>query len=324
MKYVLTGLVFLTIFLSCEAPRENPFDPASPNFKEEKEHKAHTSLFVHSIYPPFIGIPHVKVGETNSAYFGITNVDGYVSWQHDPQDSLYFILQADGYFSDSVLFTGNGWTNNLQTALNAKPDFESIGMISIYQHLDAATQITYISISTKISDKDGLEDIQSVALKETAKSYSDTLLLADALKQEFELSRDIVEIDPELAPAQLPELNFFLVVKNQNGDSLVSAPFHVQRIIEKWIALTTPENSSTQQGSVVFSWEPVSLSFPFTYTLYIERLEDQAEFVYSNISSSETQFTVKNLTAGTYFWQLQVIDLLGNTCQSIFMSFKHV
>lgn len=324
MKSIFKIFFFSALIISCDAPRENPFDPASPNYKTEDNNKASTQLFVHSLNPPYLGIPNVQVGEKFTPFFGITDANGKVEWEHDKKDSLFFILNADGYFSDSILFTGNGMSNNLETALNAKPELLDIKFNSIHQNLDGTFQATYISISTKVMDNDGVEDIQSLVLREINKSFSDTLVLTDPLIQKFETDANITTIDQNLEPSQLPELNFILVVKNQNGDSVVSNPLYIKRVIEENIVLTAPDNNSTHQDSVLFEWESVYLNFPFTYNIMMQRLQDSAKFLYSDIPSTQNNYVVKNLSSGTYFWQIQVVDVLGNICQSIFMSFKYV
>ena len=324
MKNIFITIAALFFLLACDAPRENPFDPASPNYKTEIDNKASTQLFVHSLYSPFTGIPNVQVGEKYTPFFGTTNTDGRVQWKHEKTDSLFFILYAQGYFSNSVLFVGNDLSNDLETSLNARPQFKEIQFTSVYQNLDKSSQATYISISSKINDPDGAEDILSVVLKDSAHSFSDSLRLSDQLQQEYSSYADILTLDENLLPARLPELNFFLVVKNQNGDSVVSVPLHIKRVIEEQISLNAPTNNATLQDSVIFEWEPVVLDFPFTFSLFIQRLEDNASFVYSGLASTEVRFVVNNLTTGTYFWQLQIVDVLGNICQSIFMSFKYV
>jgi len=324
MKNITLCIIFILFVISCEAPRENPFDPASPNFKalpNPADTLAVTQLTVHTLNAPFSGISGAMVNEANTHFFGTTDAQGRISWRHVKRDSLRFTVSADGYFTRSTLFSGLGLRNTVELSLNARPQILEMKLNSFYQN---TANTTYLTLNAIIEDQDGIEDINPVVAQCSDYDFKDTLELENPLTQNFYCQFTANVINDSLSAGQLPELNFVLIVKNLNDDSLVSVPISVKRVIDEYLELLLPVNSSTQSDSVLFRWQRVDLDFPFFYNILLQRLEDDARFNYKNIPSADSTYVVKNLDPGTYFWQLQIEDRPGNICQSLFKSFHYV
>lgn len=321
-KFIYILFSFLIITLSCDAPRENPFDPNSVNYYDPASDSVSTKIHILHLSPSTSGIPEVEVFARNIHMLKFTNVSGIAEFIHTPVDSLIIISEHKNYFSDTTVFTELQKQNNLQIRLNAKPEISDLQFTSFFENLNGNESITSLSINTQVYDVDGLADIKQVMIEERDAGFRDTLKLVNTLEQRYAKNFALSEISSELNSAQLPELNFGLIITNENADSIVQTPLKIIRVIAESPVLITPESGSAQTDTVFFQWEEIHLDYEFTFNIVLQRLGGEISS-YTQIPCYKTGFTVSGLTAGIYYYNLQIEDNLGNICQSPYISFTY-
>jgi len=316
---VVLLLLILAVLTACDAPRENPLDPGSPYYAQ-----ARTTLAIHHLSPLMTGgIAGANIIVPRLGLFAVSDAQGLAHLYHPQTDSLYIITQTDGYFSDTSRFGGLGKLNTLTIRLNAKPEINSIDFHSLYENFDGYPAITSASFMANISDLDGQDDISVAFLRCETRPFSDTLELVQGEKSLYSSAFRSDEIAADLQPGELPELNFRLIVKNSNGDSLTRGPFSVTRVIAQDIRLLQPANGAVVSDTVFFAWQPAKLDYTFTYSLLLRRLQDNHTELYSGIAATDSTYKIANLIPGVYFWQLKIKDAAGDLCQSIYFSFSY-
>lgn len=321
-KYYLLLVFSVPLLVSCDAPRDNPFDPKSVNY--EKPYT--TRISVKSLYPPNTGISDALILIQNLNLSGVTNASGYVDWEHQKVDSLKTLVLIDGYFEKQSIFKPIQLQNDFFVLINAKPQLQEGKLISIY---DNFRNQTYVSFNAQITDADGQTDIIDVVLNLNDKTFRDTLVFEnpDLYVTQF----NIKELPGSITPSSLPELEFSLFVENINGDSIAFEPFRIIRVIEIKLTPIQPNSESTVIDEILFKWDKVNLKYEFTYQILLYRLTGIVELVevITNIDSQASEFLLddplilSNLSDGVYFWLLQVRDQAGNLCQSEILSFNY-
>ena len=315
-------LLIVVFILSCDAPRENPFDPNSKNYFEPKPELVLSQVLVKQLYPPFRPIANVQVIEPNLNLFGTTNAQGIVQFEHKPVDSLIFLVSAQQYFPDTLKFAQKQ-ANEYEIFLNAAPQIQNIKFKSFYNNLYDQLSITSIYMEANVTDLDGPIDIDAVYLQNVEYQF-DTLLVRDVNNSDlFTIEFDLRDISKDLMPAEAPELNFNLIVKNKNSDQVVSGPYIIKRVIQATLVQISPTISEVTQDSVLFKWVDPELSFDYVFNIILLKFPTFEQISYKGIPKGQTSLIVKNLSPGQYNWKLQVEDRLGNICQSNYINFYH-
>ncbi len=299
-------------------------------YKRKESHyyieQARTTLSVkHLSLLNSIGIADAHVSLVNLGLSGQTDSNGQITFYHTPSDSLVIITAAIGYFSDTTVVRQLSTDNTFTVRLNARPQMTLTEFNSLYGEFEGVPEGYVVSahIRTFIEDIDGIDDIANVILINRLHSFRDTLMLVNTITGEFSSSFGIKDIDEGLLPGEFPELNFELIVKNLNGDSVVSNNLTVRRVITKTTTLLTPGEGEALQDSVVFKWEKMNFDFSFTYNLIYSNIQTFQQYRITGIPSDQTTVMVKNLIPGSYSWQVQVEDRLGNRSQSKISIFRY-
>ena len=312
----------LGVLFNCDAPRDNPFDPDSPNYRKPYR----TRIFVRSLYPPNAAIPGALVVSPNLGLSGVTNAEGFADWQHDQIDSIIVQTFCEGYFESKTVFYPVEFDNEFTALINAHPVLDEALFISIFDNFQNQT---YVDMDAFISDRDGQSDIGTVELRLSHTHFQKTMRFEGITL--YSVNFNIKELPGNINPQTLPELEFSLFVQNINGDSLVFEPFRIIRVIEKRLNLLEPNLNSRTRGTILFRWEKVLLNYSFTYQILLYRLSGSVELLetFSNIPADSSQFLLDDpvilgrLSNGGHFWLLQVRDLLGNICQSEILTFDY-
>ncbi len=299
--------------LSCDARRDNPSDPSSPFYVKPR------TIIIHVLHqsPSAEPIANVVVREENLQFSGITDQNGTLSWEYPSADSLVLISEKKGFFSDTTVIYAPQKNTGITIHLDAMPQISALKFTSYFENkYDLASTSIYV----QIHDEDGQEDIRHVLLSCPQFSFTDTLKAEIGEKYVGKARLD--SISPHLRPAQLPELNFYLIVQDQENQQVKTGPLTIRRVITEDLQLQSPANGATLTDSVYFSWNPVQLDFHFTYNLSLLRQQDYQQIDYKNIAEDQDHFIVKNLDGGYYLWHLEIEDELGNICQSVVYLFN--
>jgi len=324
MNKILNALNILLIFsiLACEAPRENPFDPNATNYSDTSN-LATTSLQIFHLPPSLSGIPDITVFAQEINKFAVTDAQGIATIEHTLLDSLTLRFTHDQYFENSSFFNDLGKENNLQFRLNAKPIISNLNLSSVYVNNKDIDNFTSIVLNADISDVDGPMDIQRAAIHLEQYGFVQELENDSGAESEFATSFYLKQVSNQLNPEQVSELDFKLVVKNINSDSISLSPVRIVRVITEQPELLTPSGTIFQTDSILFSWQPIQLNYGFTFNIVLYYSEGQEFIYFSNIPSTHFEYFIKGLAYGHYQAYLQIEDLFGNICQAPFKSFNY-
>ena len=324
MNQLLNILKILLIlgFLACDAPRENPFDPNATNYADTSD-LAITSIQVFHLPPSLIGISDITVFAQEINKFALTNAQGIATIEHILRDSLTLSFSNSQYFENSGIFKDLGKENNLQFRLNAKPVISNLNLSSVYVNNEDIDNFTSIVLKADITDADGAQDIQKVAIHLEQYGFVQELEKGNGAESAFATSFYVKQISNQLNPEQVPELDFKLVVKNINSDSVSLSPMRIVRVIIEEPELLTPSGTISQTDSICFSWQPIQLNYRFTFNIVLYYSEGQEFIYFRNIPSTQFEYFIKGLAYGHYQAYLQIEDLFGNICQASFKSFNY-
>ncbi len=312
--------IFLLLLSFCDAPRENPFDPKASNYTNNPH--VTSTITVQHLYPPFKPIANAQIIVKNLGLFLITNQNGKVTFEHPPVDTLKVLVTANGYFPEEIPLDETA--NAVHTIyLNAMPEISGVHFVSNYNNFEQTPSTTSLSIQAHIYDPDSPLDLKAVYLFNSDYHFSIDLTRDPNNDELFGSDFYVSQISSELTNAELPELNFFLIVKNLNGDSLINGPYTIRRVIEAELKLLHPADGETVQDSVVFQWINPELSFDYVFNIEILKFPSFESTYYRGIPGDANQFTVKNLAKGRYSWRLEIEDKLGNLCQSYYINFYY-
>ncbi len=318
LSLLFTGLAGL-LLVSCQAPRNNPFDPNAANYKPLPQ-PIITTVKVNNLYPPYQGIKGISVFAPDVNFYNITDVNGSIVWAHEPLDSVRLFARGASFFDGDSLYKNLNENSVVNLYLNAKPYLLDTRFTSRYENY---SQFSFLRFRTRVVDPDGIADLKQVILRCPEYQFKDTLTLENAGTDIFTTKDfNIKEIDSSMTAGRVPELSFSLLVNNVNGDSLIFEPFSIIRIIEQPLVLLSPQENDVVNGPVTFKWEKVELDFSFTFTVFLYKLPNyDLTGIYDNIPADSTSLTIAPLTNGRYLWVLELKDLAGNASQSRLINF---
>ncbi len=312
----------LMLIVSCDAPRQNPFDPKASNYSESQQQLVTSRIYVRHLFPPFKPVANINIMIQNLNLFFTTNAQGFVEFEHPPVDSLVVLTDAEAYFNRSFVLTAIP-THKYTIYLNAKPQVEQEKFISTYTNFEQSNSTTNLSFNATIRDSDGPMDVSKVVLKNDDYHFALELLRDANDNRYFSSDFAVSQISDNVTNAQLPELNFYLVVQNLNGDSITTGFYSIRRVIETELQLVSPAEGETVRDSVVFKWVNPELPYDYVFNIQMYQYPTFKQLYYRDIPGNQNQFVVKNLSRGQYSWSLQVQDRLGNVCQSYYISFYY-
>lgn len=314
-KAIRFSVLVLLLCFSCDAPRENPFDPNGSN-------SVITTIKLLRLLPSSEVISGAEVFIPEINQYKTSDQTGTVVFTHPKVDSLSVICHCEAFFSDTTVVKNLKKTNAFQIHLNAKPRIGELQFNSFYENIENHENLTSLSIRAQIVEPDGLKDIETVTIRQQDTNFIDSLAVENPVSQIFIKNFSLSQISPSLTVGELAELNFILTIKNTNNDSVRSEPLRIVRVIEENPQLLSPESGSVQSDTVRFRWQTTELDYEFTYNLVLQRLGGET-LTYAAIPSTQNEFTVNDLMAGTYFFSLQIQDRPGNISQSPFNSFTY-
>ncbi len=322
-RFFIAGLILALslLIVACDAPRQNPFDPKASNYTDNPQQLVTSSVYVKHLYPPFAPIANVNLIIENLHLFLTTDAQGLVTFEHQPVDSLIILSDAEGYFNHRFTIKTIP-TNQYTIYLNAKPEVKDVHFYSTYTNLEQSNSTTNLSFDVTVLDADGPLDV-TVFLKNDQYNFSKELSQDPNNKTYFSTDISVADELNNLSTAQLPELNFYLVVKNLNQDSISVGTYSIRRVIDKQLQLLSPSAGQTVQDSVVFKWINPELSYDYEFTIQLLKYPTFEKIFYRGIGKDQDHLVVKDLTEGQYSWSLQVQDKLGNICQSYYIYFYY-
>jgi hypothetical protein len=320
-NYLLILLFSLQIFSGCEAPRDNPLDPANPNNAK----KGTIEGTVQSFGLPYVGISGVRVFWTAGNDFVTTdNSGGFIILNVEPINGP-LIFEKQGFNSDTInVVWGNSKSLSYTINLNQLPVLDSIAIYTsvINNNTNLQSQNFELSIIAQISDPD--KDIDSVYVSNSLLKFNNGLEynLTDKVYQAT-LSVDSLGIsDLEQTIGSDFQINVIDIFKVTHyiGSGKVT------RVIKNEVQLLIPDGSTTVDSIPVFNWQKFNAGYTFNYMLEVytnDLANAQLVFRVENLPSDTLSYvTKKPLATGEYYWVVWAVDRFRNRSRSKPLVFK--
>ena len=322
---------FFTLFLlsGCEdAPRDNPMDPSSPEYSSTASVTGHVYLLdINS------GLASAKIHSVENGMSVLSDGNGYFSFQYLSVGPQTLVFTKDNFVSDTQRIVLQSRTStNVTFSVNGAPYVVSQNILTrkIDQYYPSPQY--FVDIAALVTDPNGIIDVDSVWFA------VDTLLFP------MGYSVSTKQFQTTLYKYDLPTntiqwlVNKPLKIRSKDRRNAVnlSTSFYVSRIIENTAIPTYPTTNPLTQIqdttgiTPIFQWTPPDVTFNYSYTLLLSRVESEIRTVvwtYSQLNSSDVhvQYPGNNssdtLTAGEYVWTISVVDDFGNYSNSKEASF---
>ena len=316
MVKIVSNLLIMSIAIflfSCNAPRNNPLDPLSSNYKYGS-----IKGTVQTFSVPYTAIPGVSVYWQQGDVLVKTDSSGNFSINNIKPVNGKLIYTKSGFNPDTVIVAwNNSRTYRSDVNLNTIPTLDSISIYSVVIKQFYPAQTSQLVIDTKIRDVDN--DIKSVYVEN---SY---LGLKKAL--DFNVSSKIYQTQlstTELNVQDIQEtigLQFNIVVQDIFNNQFVVGSDNVTRVIKDGVLLKQPANDTTTSANPTLIWQRFTPGYSFTYMLEVytnDFANSQLVLQVPNISPDSISYSLtQNLTSGNYYWVIWVIDQFNNRIRSL-------
>jgi hypothetical protein len=310
---ILFILLSLLLLLGCDAPRENPVDPNNPDNKF-----ASLSGTVKTEGFPFVPIKEINVFWENENILVQTSSSGSYSISDIKKIDGWLYFNGNGYSSDSIFIQWNDRKKiNNEIFLNSNPVLDSLEFYSIVENRFQVNQIYRVVVRAKISDFEGVNDIDSVFLQNESLNIN-TQLLFNSLTGFYERTLGLIDLNVS-ALEEVIGKDFLLVVDDLEGRSFNVASTIIKRVINSEIELISPINNAAVTFPFSLRWRRFTPGFNFNYQIEISTNEIQPELVFraENISPDSIAFLITNEFAGQdFFWAIWAIDEFKNRSRS--------
>lgn len=309
------SLIFFLLLsaLSCNAPRDNPFDPANPNGSTSYIDGA---VLSESRTPvPLTGVT-VEWLPTGTSV--ISDKNGKFSLSLIHPSNGWLVSQKNGYVADSLLIQWNS-TREISVVrnLHALPVMDSCSVWSVVKNNYSGVEY---GLAAFVSVRDEY-DFDSVFLANSG------LGIKKALEKITSISFQGSFADYELPISSFNDIigaQFSIIIKEQAGASYNVGSTSVARIIDQEIETISPKNQDTiPTASPTLRWQRFLPGFRFSYRIEVYTNEPDPKLQWSKSSfSSDSINVVVNppLTVSTasnsFYWVIWCMDGFNNRSRS--------
>ena len=312
-------IITASLFISCNAPRNNPFDPENPDYAF-----AAITGTVQTFSLPYTGIAGVSVFWNSSNALILTDAKGNFKIDNILPIDGKLIFQKEGYLSDTLnVVWGSSKLLNYQVNLNKIPQLDSVSIYTVViNQFTPPGQSYQLVINAKISDKDN--DIDSVYVGNTQLNLYKGLDF-NVTNKDYETvlsTQDLNINDIE----QTIGLDFNIIVKDIFNRLYIVGSNKVSRVIKSGAAIQFPANDTAITSTPILRWQRFKTGYPFSYMIEIytnDFANSQLVFRQENISSDSISYQVnKPLSIKDYYWVIWVIDQFKNRSRSLPATFR--
>jgi hypothetical protein len=253
-----------------------------------------------------------------------SDLNGSFSFPALSAGSLTVVCTKDGFASDTLRAQLNvNSTVNLIFSLNGLPIVLSQDILTHKYDQYFPSPQYFVDIAASVTDPNGIADLDSVWFAVDSLFYpmgysvASRLFVATLYKYDFPTNTIEWLIGKSLA----------IRSRDRHGAVSFGQPFAITRIIENTASPSYPTsvNNDTTGNQPLFKWSPPAVSFNYTYTLDLSRIDAGTEtplWTRANINSVVLQFQFpgdlsgQTLVSGTYAWAVSVVDEFGNSARS--------
>jgi hypothetical protein len=303
-------------------------DPSSPEYSNTTSVTGHVYLLdINS------SLASAKVHSIENDITVLSDGNGYFSFQYLSVGPQTLVCSKDNFVSDTQHIVLQSRTStDVPFYLNGAPYVLSQNILTrkIDQYYPSPQY--FVDITASVTDPNGIVDVDSVWFS------------VDTLLYPMEYSVTTKQFQTTLYKYDIPTntiqwlVNKPLKIRSKDRRNAVnlSTSFYVSRIIENTAIPTYPTTNPLTQiqdttGSTpMFQWNPPDVTFNYTYTILLSRVESEIRTVvwtYTQIYSSIVQQQYlgntgnDTLSAGEYVWTISVVDDFGNYSSSKEASF---
>lgn len=313
-------LVWAVLFCGClgEVEHTNPLDPNAPGFDSVGTLGGVTTRY----YPPFLPLENATVMLEPGMYSVTSNQDGRFVFRDVPAGEYVLSASKDGFESqDEIVEVELGASvDSVQVRLDGLPIFRSISIYSTHISRWFPTEDLYrLDAVVSVEDPDGLGDVDSVWFAIPSRDFEYGLRATNISGQyeEFILSESLP--GNSLYALQGDQI----VVEAMDAAGLISTsdPRHILRVIDYTPVAIDPQGQEVLDTSTpTLSWEDAALPYEFTYRVEVTRVQANVETTFyskPDIPSDNLSHQVDmDLSPGTYYWTVFVVDQYGNRSRS--------
>ncbi len=323
-RFFIFSLLFVAIGCVDDAPRDNPLDPLSASY-------AGTGSLIGRVIVngQSSGIAGAMIEDTNTGLNVVSDSAGYFHFNNVHEGLHRFICTKQNFVADTfdaeifpyapadILLGLNGLpVVNAQNILTRKID----------QYFPSPQY--FVEIEADVSDPNSINDLDSVWFKVDSLyvplSYSLNTKTFVATIYKYELPTNTIQ--------WLVGKPLTIVARDEAYAVGSGVPFYVTRVIENTATPVYPSslNNDTTDAVPVFQWLPPDVTFTYTYTISLSRMDGGIPVLVWSIEGIDSfyeQFSYPNdgsapvLTSGSYAWSVSVADEFGNYARSKESSF---
>jgi hypothetical protein len=306
--------IFSIVFISCQAPRNNPLDPLNPDFN-----LGSIEGTVQKIKLPYSGIADVIVSWERKNLITKTDAEGKFRLDNIPIEDGKLIFSKPGYKPDTLqIVWGTAKRFFSQMFLNEIPVVEDIFLYSIVIGQQA-------ELFARVSIKDNDEDIETVFISVPE------LPLKKAMT--FNLNERAYETRLTLAEMNMSDieqtvgLEFYIISKDIFQNEFTISSSNVKRIIKNQVTGLIPANNDTiSVQPFLLQWNQFNAGYSFSYMIEIFRSDggNQLVFQKDSIDSGSASYQVDETlpVGGDYYWVIWVVDQYQNRSRSLTAAFR--
>lgn len=298
-------------FISCDAPRLNPLDPQSPDYK-----LVSIEGTIKTKSTPQQPIAGVKVFWKGQNIISQTDQNGYFKIDDLTMNNGILSIEKSGYSKDSVLVVWDGQKNKrADFTLNAVPVLTKFNLFSTVQN--NYPDVQYISLTAQVSVTDVDDKIDTVYLKCAELNFSKRLIYNSTLNH-YEATFTSEDLKVAALDVTIGK-KFEVATVDESKKSFIVGSSNLMRIIKQEVIAREPLNKITVGSKPILKWFRFLPGFNFKYMVEINTDEFQHKLVWKkeNISKGDIELIPDiSLPPGEYFWVIWCIDDFGNRSKS--------
>jgi hypothetical protein len=309
--FILSIYLLLTLsFWSCDAPRNNPFDPQNPDYESALDLTGN----VYTYRVPHVAISNVKVTWDNRR-IDYSKTDGSFRFNAVVQEPGWLYFENNSYLVDSMYIDFTSL--NVTKYLNTRPVLDSLLFYSSIDNKNDGRQLTSIEARLHISDPDN--DIDSVLIISKTLNFYRSLTYNISDKY-FEGSYTFSKPDAVLGH------EYEIYIRDTQKNKIYLSKQIIKRVIkEDLVKLNEPDNGDTTIITPTLKWQRnTNPGFPFKYTVEIytdgfnPTLVWHKDNITPDLSVTNTIAVDIPLTEDRYyFWNVWVVDEFQNRSISL-------
>lgn len=300
-----------------DAPRGNPLDPASDAFEEVGALSGRAIRY----YPPYTGVEGARVRLEPAGLTTVTAADGSFSFERVPVGTQRVVAEKDGFAEagDTVAVLLGERTIGIDLRLDGLPEMAGIELRTVHvSRWWPQDDLYLLEAEARVVDPDGEADVSDVVLELPDFDFATRLREAGPGRFMGSVPEDSLSTRSLHALLGYP---VYLRIADHAGASVHRGPLSLARVIDQTPVAEAPQGLETvSDPRPVFTWQAVSLPYPFTFRVDVVRVETNIQTVVASIDeipATETSVRPRDpLATGTYYWTVSIVDAFGNRSRS--------